>query len=74
MKKGTKRGGLTPSQKKAFFNSYKGKQIAEIQEGDMKQTRPGYSAGGKPRMKYNKGGVATQPSYKSGEMPKCMPK
>jgi hypothetical protein len=31
--------------------------------------------GGMKRKQYNKGGKAgTQPSYSSGEMPKCMPK
>jgi len=50
MKKGTKRGGPTPAQKKAFMNSYKGNQIAEIQEGDLKQVRPGFSMGGKVEM------------------------
>ena len=32
------------------------------------------TAYGGGRMKYADGGVTTQPSYKSGEMPKCMPK
>ena len=44
-------------------------------------TRSQKSSGGTPAMKlqnggrvgYNKGG-STQPEYKSGDMPKCMPK
>ena len=40
----------------------------KIMYGDM--TKKKMMKGG--RMMYNKGG-ATQPEYKSGDMPKCMP-
>ena len=51
------------------------KRRAPTMPQESKRTqRPGYSAGGSAaRMKYKNGGE-TQPSYKSGEMPKCMPK
>lgn len=44
--KGMARGGMTPAQKSAFFKGPKKSGIAEIQEGDLKQVRPGMAAGG----------------------------
>ncbi len=41
----------------------------------MYEKRKKIRYGGTGRKQYNKGGKAgTQPSYSSGEMPKCMPK
>ena len=54
MKKEKKRSGPTPAQKKDIMNRYKGNQIAEIQEGDLKQVRPGFSKGGS-KIKKSKG-------------------
>ena len=44
--KGMARGGLTPAQKSAFFKGPKKSGIAEIQEGDLNQVRPGRATGG----------------------------
>ncbi len=44
--KGMARGGMTPAQKSAFFKGPKKSGIAEIQEGDLKQVRPGRATGG----------------------------
>ena len=40
-------GGMTPAKKSAFFKGPKKSGIAEIQEGDLKQVRPGMKKGGK---------------------------
>ena len=39
-------GGMTPAKKSAFFKGPKKSGIAEIQEGDLKQVRPGMKKGG----------------------------
>ena len=57
------------------------KMINSNPRGGMRSGRYTASKGGTPAMKlqnggrvgYNKGG-STQPEYKSGDMPKCMPK
>ena len=54
MKKGKKRSGPSPAQKSAFFKGPKKSGIAEIQEGDLKQVRPGFSKGGS-KIKKSKG-------------------
>ena len=47
------------------------KMINSNPRGGMRSGRYTASTGG--RVPYNKGG-STQPEYKSGDMPKCMPK
>ena len=49
----------------------KKKMINSNPRGGMRSGRYTASTGG--RVPYNKGG-STQPEYKSGDMPKCMPK
>ena len=67
--------------KKATENESMKKMINSNPRGGMRSGRYTASKGGTPAMKlqnggrvgYNKGG-STQPEYKSGDMPKCMPK
>ena len=67
--------------KKAGENESMNKMINSNPEGGLRSGRYTASKGGTPAMKlqnggrvgYNKGGSA-QPEYKSGEMPKCMPR
>ena len=57
--------------KKATENESMKKMINSNPRGGMRSGRYTASTGG--RVPYNKGG-STQPEYKSGDMPKCMPK
>ena len=71
-------GGMTPAKKSAFFKGPKKSGIAEIQEGDLKQVRPGMKKGGgtevgkeatsyKEYVKKMFGGGMTEPTIKKNK-------
>jgi len=54
---------------------YKNNLGNKAAQGKMPRIKKYGGGGGMKRKQYNKGGKeGTQPSYSSGEMPKCMPK